>query len=278
MRRERTARAALHAFPATVRAARGEEMLATLLDVSATSRTRFVRELIGFVRSGMQTRATQTAQAGARRVVADGVCQGAVSLLTLFLSSELGNRIRGFDPRGPWHPLSLWSLALLGAALALALSGYDRLAGATALIFVATLVADPGWRDVTLSSRELMLVPVICFITLGLAPRRRKPDHRRLAWLALTAALAVASSTSDDPTAAILILALLFMGPLALAMLRTNPRLAIACALPVTSFGIRMAQDRSGPGVLGVLFLSAAPLILTITVTRTRHLQAQTRI
>jgi hypothetical protein len=27
-------------------------------------------------------------------------------LLTLFLSSELGNRIRGFDPLGPWHPLS----------------------------------------------------------------------------------------------------------------------------------------------------------------------------
>jgi hypothetical protein len=278
MKRERTARAALRAFPATVRAAHGEEMLGTLLDVSATSRTRFVLELIGFVRSGMQARATQTAQAGAQRVVADGVCLGAVWLLTLFLSSELGNRIREFDPLGPWYPLSPWSLALLGAALALALIGYDRLAGATALLFVATLGADPAWRDLTISRRELMLVPVICFITLGLAPRRRKPNHRRLAWLALTAALAVASSTSDDPTAAILILALLFLVPLALAMLRTNPRLAIACALPATSFGIHMAQDPGGPGVLGVLFLSAAPLILTITITRTRHLQAQTRI
>ena len=175
MKREHIARVALHAFPITVRSAHGEEMLGTLLDVSATSRTRFVRELIGFVRSGTQARATQTAQSGARRVVADGVCLSGVWLLTLFLSSELGNRIRGFDPLGPWHPLSPWSLGLLGAALALTLIGYDRLAGVTALLFVATLVADPAWRDQTISRRELMVVPVICFITLAVAPRRRKP-------------------------------------------------------------------------------------------------------
>jgi hypothetical protein len=278
MNRERSARVALHAFPATVRAAHGEEMLGTLLDVSSDSRTRFVRELIGFVRSGRRARATQTAQAAARRVVADGVCLGAVWLLTMFLSSELGNRIRGFDPLGPWHPLSPWSLALLAGALALALIGYDRLAGATALLWVATLVAEPAWRDQTNSRHELLIVPVICFITLGLVPRRRKPDHRRLAWLALTAALAVASSTSDDPTAAILILALLVLVPPALGMLRTDPRLAIACALTATSFGIQMAQDRGGPGVLGALFLSAVPLILTIAVTHTKHLQARSQI
>ena len=74
MKREPIARAALHAFPPTMRSGHGEEMLDTLLDVSAASRTRFVRELIGVVRSGMQARATQTARAGAKRVVADGVC------------------------------------------------------------------------------------------------------------------------------------------------------------------------------------------------------------
>jgi hypothetical protein len=278
MTRERAVRAALHAFPATVREAQGEEMLGTLLDVSATSRTRFARELSGVVRSGMRARSTLTARAGVRRVVVDGVRLSGVWLLTLFLSSELGNRIRGFDPLGPWHPLSPWSLALLAAALALVLIGFDRLAGATALLFVATLVVDPAWREQTISRRELMLVPVICFITLGLVAGRRKPDHRRLAWLVLTGALAVASSTSDDPTAAILILGVLFLVPLALAVLRTDPRFAIACGLLATSFGIHMAQDRGGPGILGVVFLSAAPLILTLTVTRTRHLQAQTRI
>ena len=253
-------------------------MLGTLLDVSATSRTRFVLELIGVVRSGMHARATQTARVGAQRIVADGICLGAVWFLTLFLSSELGNRMREFDPLGPWHPLSPWSLALLGAALALALTGYDRLASAPALLFVATLAADSAWDGLVISRNELLLVPTICFITLGLAPRRGKPNHRRLAWLALTALVAVASSTSDDPTAAILLLGLLVLVPPALAMLRTDPRLAIACTLPATSFGIHIAQDPGGPGVLGVVFLAAAPLTLTIAVTHTRHLQAQTGI
>ena len=58
---------------------------------------------------------------------------------------------------------------MLGAALALTLIGYDRLASVTALVFVATLVADPAWRDETMSRRELMVVPVICFITLALS-------------------------------------------------------------------------------------------------------------
>lgn len=278
MRRQYIARAALHAFPGTIRAEHGEEMLGTLLDVSATSRRRLVLELVDLVRAGMRARATQTAKAGPRRVVADGFCLGALWLLTLFLASELGNRIRGFDPLGPWDPISPLGIALLGAALALALIGYDRFAGATALLFVATTVADPSWRDLTNSRRELMVVPVICFIVLMLSPRRRKPDGRRLAWLALTAALAAASSTSEDPTAAILILALVFLVPLALATLGTDPRLAIACALPATSFGVYMAQDPGGAGILGVLFLAAAPVILLIVVTRTRHLQARTRI
>jgi hypothetical protein len=115
--------------------------------------------------------------------------------------------------------------------------------------------------------------------TVGTIRSRTNPLPR----LSLTAYVARSGApllwkSSDDPTAAILILALLSLVPLALATLRTNPRLAIACALPATSFGIHMAQDRGGPGVLGVLFLSAAPLILTIAFIRTRHLQAQTRI
>jgi hypothetical protein len=278
MKRERVARVALRAFPSSVRAAQGEEMLGTLLDVSATSRTRFAVELGGLVRSGMQARAAHGARAGARRVVADGVCLAGVWLLTLYLASDLGERIRGGIPGYPSDRFSPWSLALVGTALALALLGYDRLAGAAALLFVASLVADPAWQDLTASRREMMLVPVLCFGVLLLAPRRRKRDTRRLAWLALTAALAIGSSRSDDPAAAILIFAVLVLVPLALVLLRTDPRLAIACALPATSFGIHMAQDRGGPGVLGLVFLVAAPLILTIAVTRNRRLRARTPI
>ena len=254
-------------------------MLSTLLDASASSRTRFVREIVALVLSGLRARATQTAEPGARRLVADGFCLAGVWLLTLFLSSDVGNRIRGRLPGYPWHLFTPWSLGLLCAALALALIGRDRLAGATALLFTASIIHDPAHYDLTNGGRVSFLVPVICFGVLLLAPRRRKPDARRLAWLVVTAALALISSTADDTTAAVLILALIFLVPPALALLPINPRfLAIACALPATYFGTRIAQDPGGPGKLGLLFLAAAPLVLTIAITRIRHLQARSPI
>jgi hypothetical protein len=278
MTRERIARAALRAMPATVRADRGDELVGTLLDVTGTSRSRFVVELGSLVRSGLHERAAQNARAGAPRLVADGICLAAVWILTLVLSGEVGNRIRVFDPYGPWHPLAPWVLTLLGAALALALIGYDRLAGATALLFVAGITVDSTWSELADGHRDLMLGPVVCFATLVLAPRRRTVDPRRLAWLALTAGLALAASRFGDPTGVILILGLLFLVPLALATLPADPRLAIACAVPATLVGVHMARGANGPGPLGVLFLSAAPVILTIAVARIRRLQTETPI
>ncbi len=275
MMRERIARAALHAFPPAVRSARGEEMFDTLLDVSAGSRLRYAREIVDLVRSGLRARAIQTVETGALRLVADGFCVAAVWLLTLFLASDLGNRIRGPLPGYPWGPLSPLSLAALGAALALALVGYDRLAGATALAFVATIFADPARHDLTNTDRIPLVVPIACFAALLLAPRRREPDMRRLAWLAFTAVLAVAASTSDDTTAFVFVFALIFLVPPSVGLIRTDPRAALACALSATYFGMRMAQDRGGPGLPGLLFLAAAPLVLTVVIARTRFMQAR---
>ena len=53
MSRARLARIALGAYPAPARASHGEEMLATLLDASAGSRRRFVREVADLVRLGL---------------------------------------------------------------------------------------------------------------------------------------------------------------------------------------------------------------------------------
>ena len=243
MIRERVARTALQAFPREVRAARGEEMVGTLLDSSASSRVRFANQIVDLVREGLRARALVTAQVGAGRVVADGVCLAAVWMLTLFLSSDLGLRIHGGEPGYPDEPIALWSLALLVSALALALVGYDRIAGAMALCLAASLVAHTDGAGLTNGSRGPLLVATLCFCLLVLAPRRRRPDPRRLAWLALPGVLAVVSSASDDSTAMVVLLALIFLVPPALALLSTDPRLAIACALPATGFGIRIAHN-----------------------------------
>lgn len=108
-------------------------MLATLRDVSAGSRRGFAREISDLVRLGLRTRASSTASVGARRLVADGLCLAAAWLMTLDVSTLLSQRARGMhDPL-----LSAPSIALLAAVLALAFIGYDRLAGAGALVWTA---------------------------------------------------------------------------------------------------------------------------------------------
>ena len=108
---ERIAELALLAYPAAARTARGEEMLATLQDASAGSRRRFVAEIADLVRLGLRARGSQTASAGARRIVADGLCLAAVWLMTLDVSTLLSQRARGMhDPL-----LSAPSIALLAA-------------------------------------------------------------------------------------------------------------------------------------------------------------------
>jgi hypothetical protein len=271
--RERVTRAALRAFPPAIRSARGDEMLGTLLDASATSQTRFAHEIVDLVRSGLRARATQTAQAGATRIVADGLCLAAVWLLTLFFAADVGNRIRGPLPGDPAALLSSWSLGLLGAALVLALIGSDRLAGAAGLLFTASVFGDPARYDLTGAASLPLLVPLICFGALLLAPRRRKHSVSRLAWLVLPAALAVAAGRADDSIAAVALIGLIFFAPPAFARLHTDPRQAIACVVSAAYFGLRMAQDPGGPGALGLLFLGAAPLILTVVIAHTRDVR-----
>ena len=197
MTRERLAVVALQAYPAAGRAERGEEMLATLLDASAGSRRRFAREVIDLARLGLRARATQTATAGAGRLVADGVCLAGVWLMTVDLVTLVSWRYRGMH-----GPLLGWpSIALLAAALALALIGADRLAGAGALVWTALrlpelLLYHPGSAGVVVE-----VLPALCFAVMALAPRRRALDLSRLAWLLVPVALvAICGPPKDEHT------------------------------------------------------------------------------
>jgi hypothetical protein len=140
MSRERVAGTALRALPATLRSARGEEILATLLDSSAeASAARFAREVAGLVRFGLRARATQTASSGTRRLVADGFCRGAMLVMTLDLSTLLGQKLgRGYED----SLLSWTSIGALAAILAIALVGAERLAGVAALAWTASRMPD----------------------------------------------------------------------------------------------------------------------------------------
>ena len=114
---------------------------------------------------------------------------------------------------------------------------------------------------------------------MALAPRRRPVDVRGLAWLVVPAGLAAAfgPSTGGLPVVVVALAALLTVGAAA-AMLPTDPRLAIAGALPVTCLGLAVA-GHPGTSTVGVAVLIAtAPAVLAVAVTRTRRLRRPTPI
>jgi hypothetical protein len=273
MSRERLVRAGLLAYPPAVRAALGPEMTATLLDAGTGSHRRFARELADLARLGLRARATRVASAGPGRVVADGICLAGTWLMTLDLSTLLSQSVRGMrDPL-----LAPASIALLGVALALALVGFDRLAGIAALVWTAArmpalLDHHPGMALVVLA----VTVPsAACFAVLAFAPRRRAPDLRRLAWLIVPATLVATLGPPTYEQSPILLtvvaVAAILVVVAAVALLPTDPRLAIAGAVPLSDLGIGVAGNATD--AFAALFIAATPLVLAVAVTRTRRLR-----
>jgi hypothetical protein len=264
----RLAALALRAYPPALQAERGDEMLATLLDVSAGSRRRYGREVADLARLGLRARATDVASVGPARVLADGICLTAAWLMTLELSVGLSQRRRGMHDPLLATPL----LALLAVVLALALVGYDRVAGVgaiawTVLRFPALAGDDPGMLNLVSE-----IIPLACFALMILAPRRERPQLRRLGYLVVPAALvAVCGPPVTGLPVAIVLAAAFGVVVYAAAMLPTDPRLAIAGSIPTSGLGLGVLGH--GEPVIALAFIALAPAVFAVAVVRTRHLQ-----
>jgi hypothetical protein len=276
MSRERIAGLALLSYPAGARAARGDEMLATLLDVSARSRRGFAREIADLVRLGLRTRATSTATIGARRLIADGLCLAGIWLMTLDVTTLMAQRARGMqDPL-----LAPAPLLLLVAALSAALIGRDRVAGAAALTWTALRIPTLWDYHPGIVNLAPEVLPIVCFCVMVLAPRRRTTDLCRLAWLILPAALVLTLGPPHGEQSPLL-LAYVALGAIlatafALAMLPTDPRMAIAGAVSLSTVGLSIVAHHHDVSAPACLFAAAAPLVLAAAVTRTRRLRRAT--
>jgi hypothetical protein len=192
--------------------------------------------------------------------------------MTLDLSTLLAQTVRGMhDPL-----LAPPSLILLGVALALALVGHDRSAGVTALVWTAARLPTlldhrPGAALVVVAAT---LPSATCFAVLALAPRRRAPGVRGLAWLIVPATLVITFGPPQYDQSPLLValvaITALLVVLYALAMLTTDPRIAIAGSVPLSAIGI-------GAGSFLLLGL-AAPLVLAVALTRIRQLRQQVPI
>jgi hypothetical protein len=123
---ERLIGLALRAYPREVRERSANEMLGTTLDISGGSRLLLARESLALLRGGLRVRARATAEVGVRRLLADACVQAA----TLWVLVSLASTLRLVIPLDV-HPSfgEVGYVVLVALAIALALLGYDRLAG-----------------------------------------------------------------------------------------------------------------------------------------------------
>ncbi|HLW94650.1 MAG TPA: hypothetical protein VKS25_04665 [Solirubrobacteraceae bacterium] len=272
MSQERRARIALRAYPRELRASRGEEMIATLLDASGESGRRHRRELAGLVVGGLRARALRRSQPGPTRNVADGLCYAATGMLAL-ASAE----IAGVDNRFASHWVELWPLALLGGALAAALAGYDRIAALAGLAWIIDAFA----RVTTPQSGSLLafdVVPLVCLLTMLVLPRREPRRLARLVWLIPIAAFGILAGGAG-PRSYLLLTPLAVVVPLAVARFQRDPRLAIACALFAWQVGMfELAEAVDGrPLPLGLLptalLFGTAPVVFALARQQARFRQ-----
>ena len=248
-------------------------MRATLHDVSAGSRRAFAREAVDLVRLGLRARATATATAGAPRLIADGLCLAGVWLMALDLATLMTQRARGLeDPL-----LAAAPLALLAAALAVALVGADRVAGAGALAWTALRLPALWDHHPGIANLAPEALPIACFCVMVLAPRRRAPDLRRLGWLIVPAMLILTLAPPNGERSPLL-LAYVALGAIlatafCLVMLPTDPRPAIAGAVALSSVGLAVVAVNHDGSAPACLIAAAAPLVLAAAVARTRRLR-----
>ncbi|HEY3774964.1 MAG TPA: hypothetical protein VGL69_18310 [Solirubrobacteraceae bacterium] len=266
MNRERIGAALLRAYPAETRAARGAEMLGTLLDSSADSTVAFAREAVDLVRLGLRARATRLAAGGAPRLVADGACLAGV----FFLAQDLATALHSRDvPDAVYSPAAMTVLVVV---LITAMAGHDRIAGLGALVWTA-LRFSGVMAGIDAAGYPAAVLPVICFTVMVVSPRRRRA--RALLsnpcgswWLV---ALVVLAGAFGGLFATLALAAAATFAGIAAALLSTDPRPAIAVALVAANVGIaKIGSDR--PALMTLTLLAAAPVVVALTVGRTRHL------
>jgi hypothetical protein len=278
MSRDRISALALLSYPPAVRAARGSEMVATLQDISAESRLRFVREIVDFVRLGLRTRAASTASAGAGRLVADGLCLAGIWLMALDATTLTIQRARGLeDPL-----LASAPLAVLTGALAVAVVGRERIAGIAALAWTALRLPLLWDHHPGVAGLAPEVLPVACFCVMVVAPRRRTVDLRRLACLLAPATVVVTLAPPAGERSPLLVAYVALMAILGvascIAMLPTDPRPAIAGAVSLSSVGLAVVAVHDDGSPAALLVAAAAPVVLAFAVSRTRRLQRATPI
>jgi hypothetical protein len=125
------------------------------------------------------------------------------------------------------------------------------------------------------------VVPILCFVVMTLYPRERSAEVRSLGWLIVPLMLTLAFGPPKGEHWAMVLTGLVMVAAVlvvlfAIAMLPTDPKWAMAGAIPLTNLGLIVSSKPSVGTITSVLFISAAPMAFSIAVLRFQRLRRET--
>lgn len=179
MTRKWIGQTAVRLYPADVRAAKGEELVGTLLDAGDHSRAAFIGQLMSLIVAGLVARSRDVHSQPLDQLAFDVIRWAAVITVGRVMSGVVMAQVRWGGSIG-WAPKTIW-VAYLAPALILAMfiSRRDRAAGVTGLAWCLVEALDSpqlpvrGWI-------ELLVLPLVGFGLMTIAPRRHHDAGRTL--------------------------------------------------------------------------------------------------
>ena len=276
---ERSARVALHAYPDAVRHERGPEILGTLLDLQDAGLLRRMMELVALVTGGLRARRDLTV-AGGRAHVWRSTASWIASWLAPILAVALVLRAIWaylevyawcqapqctFDYDPTFEVVGFAALAVVAVATMLAAPVWRRVSVALSVVLLVELLA---WRYRVLAGAGLVLA--VALSTAATVGRRDVARHTLIVVAATVSAVLV-------PPLALLVVAVLPLALLvALVASSVDPRaaitgLALTVALtPVVSQAMRVWATQDGPHLQPALLPASALIAVTCAALATR--------
>jgi hypothetical protein len=264
---ERRCRRLLRAYPADYRAARGDEIIATLLEAAPAGRTRpRPREAAALLAGGLKVRAVQNRRLSAPANLLLAVILGlaiSVGFITAWwvgVAAELSGPGPRFDEIRYGSPgYAIFAAALTVVAITLIWFA-PRYVSVPALGLSALAHLHPLWGP------GLIVAVGVGVLALLTALSRARPPRYWLCWFAVLPAWELARSLYSHPVLASFPAPLILLVA-ALLWIVVDARIALACAVVVGLYGLltgAVLLDSSGWLVLGVVAVLAVPALLRI--------------
>jgi hypothetical protein len=266
MMREGLGRAALRCYPSVTRAARGAEMLDTLMEASGDRHGVFAWNAMSLVGAGLGERARASAGLSAGRTIVEAAKLAAVLYACLWLTA---GSVMLIERRG-WHHESALSLYVVGLLIVLLAwsQGRQRLAGVIGLAYMAALVVAHRPDFLLSVSMVQPIVPAFGYLIMAIAPIRKRPSAVAVAALAALVVVSVIVGANIGGFGQLIVLAAASIA--GLAVFGVQPRLAIAVAILWTAIGIELIAFASTQPAPATLLVAAAPAVLAATAARAR--------